>query len=110
MCNEQRVRRVDDGQVLDADGCNDAVVGMDERIRGSDGDALALAPVAVRIRRGEFRHRLPRADIGPVERPAHDRDFARLRGRFHHRVVDRDIGNRREQIGVDLHHRGVARP
>ena len=107
--DEQGVGRVDDGEILDADGRDDAVAGMDKGIPGGDGDALALAAIAVGIRRGELRHRLPRADIGPVERSAHDRHFARRRGRLHHRVVERDVGHGREQVGVDLQHRGVGR-
>ena len=47
-----------------------------------------------RVRRGEIGHRLPRADVAPVERAAHDGDVACGRGLLHHRVVERDVGRR----------------
>ena len=47
MRDQHGVGRVDDDQVLDADGRDDAIVGMDVGAAGLDRDALALAAVAV---------------------------------------------------------------
>ena len=47
MRDQQGVRRVDDDEVLDADGRDDAIPGMDVRVPRGDRDALALAAVAL---------------------------------------------------------------
>src|SRR5207249_1855573 len=91
MRDEHRVGRVDDDEILDADGSNDAIAGMNVSATGCDRNAFAVTAVAVNISLGQCRDGLPRSDVAPIERPAHDGHFARCRRGLHHRVVDRNV-------------------
>ncbi len=110
MRNQHRVGRVDDHEVLDTDGGDDALVRVDVRSPRRDRDPLALTAIAVAVGNRERSNRLPRADVAPIECAPHDRDFAGLRGALHDRVVDRDVRHRGEQRGVDLEHRRDREP
>ena len=74
--DQHRVGRVDDHEVLHADGGDDAVLGVHVGVAGRDGDALALPAVAVPVGADELGHRLPRPDVAPVEGAADDDDLA----------------------------------
>ena len=105
MRDQHRVGRVDDHEVLHADGGDHAILGVHEGAAGVDGHALAAAAIAVGVGVGELGDRLPGADVAPVEVAAHHGHLAVGRGVLHDRVVDGDIGRDGEGRRVDLEHR-----
>src|SRR6185437_16946177 len=103
--DQQRVWRVDDDQVVDTDGSDDAVAGVDEGVARADSDALALAAIARCVGFGQRRDRLPRTDVAPVESAA---DYGDAIGLFHHCVVDRNVRHGGEQRGFDFQQRRIG--
>ncbi len=83
--DEGRVRRRDDGHVLQADGREQAAIGAEVRILAVDGDDVADDDIAVFVGRAGVEQRLPGAEVVPCKSRRHHRNALEL---FDDGVVD----------------------
>ena len=104
--DEQRVRRVDDDEAVEADGGDERALAVDEAVAGVDEDRIALDGVGLRVARGDLPQRRPRADVAPADVDGHHRRLLRL---LHHRVVDGDVGRAREGGAVEAQEPEIVR-
>ena len=91
--NEQRIGRIDDDEVLDADRRDERPLGVDVAVGGVLQHGVASDEVALVVARRDLPQRRPRADVAPADV---DRQHGRGVRPLHHGVVDRDVGRRRE--------------
>ena len=85
MGDQHGVGRVDDEEIIQTPGRDNAVGRVNVRVAGGDRHAFAASTVAFAIGCSEFREGTPRADVAPIESGAHHGYLARL---FHHRDVE----------------------
>src|SRR5690554_383711 len=85
MGNKERIRCVDNQQILHADSRSQTVWATDIGVTGTFQLCLADYPVALPIGTNQLRHGLPRADIAPTDITRYHRYPSRL---FHKCIVD----------------------
>ena len=95
--HENRVGRLDHGDVLHADRGDEAALAAQERVAAVELHDVALHDVALRVLLRHVVDRIPAPHVRPVEVPRHHEDLGAL---FEHAVVDGDRG-RGGEVALD---------
>ena len=97
--DEDGVRGVDDDEVADTDGADDAFLALDIAVADVVQDGFAVDAVALIIGGGEIAQRGPGADVAPADGAGHDGDVGRF---FHDGVVDGVVRHVPERGGIEF--------